>query len=122
VFTVDMLNDITPNLKKYDSDMENSTFVFLEPPSIDARIVNQFALFSVIPRCQTQLENCLSRPEIRATCYIIPRELKWEIRDKLDHSNITERILFPGLGGLATWLRRHYYVKEHNNNDKYDSN
>jgi len=122
VFTVDMLNDITPNLKKYDSDMENSTFVFLEPPSIDARIVNQFALFSVIPRCQTQLENCLSRPEIRATCYIIPRELKWEIRDKLDHSNITERILFPGLGGLATWLRRHYYVKEHNNNDKFDSN
>ena len=31
VFTVDMLNDITPNLKKYDSDMENSTFVFWSP-------------------------------------------------------------------------------------------
>lgn len=115
VFTVDMLNSITSTLEKYDRDMEKdkkkSPFVFLEPPSIDARIINQFALFSVVPKCLIPLDDCLSKPSVRATRYIISKDIKWEIRDKLDQCNITEHILFPGLDGLATWLKRHYYVK-----------
>ena len=39
---------------------------------------------------------------------VIPADLVWEVRDKLDQANITERVLFPGLDGLAQWLRRHY--------------
>jgi hypothetical protein len=31
---------------------------------------------------------------------VIPAALKWEMRDKLDQANSSERVLFPGLDGL----------------------
>jgi hypothetical protein len=39
---------------------------------------------------------------------VIPAELKWVVRDKLDQANVPERVLFPGLDGLSRWLKRHY--------------
>ena len=47
------------------------------------------------------LEDCFKR-------IIIPREIKLEIRDKLDYINISERMIYPGLDGIAKWITRRY--------------
>jgi len=81
--------------------------LFFERPSIDDRIVNQFAFFSVTSDPSIALDDWLGQhPELWRKV-VIPAALKWEIRDKLDQSNITERVIFPGLEGLTAWLKRH---------------
>lgn len=44
--------------------------------------------------------------------YVIDKNLRWQIRDMLDQSNINERIVYPGLDGIATWLKRYYFVRD----------
>lgn len=39
------------------------------------------------------------------------KSIKWHIRDMLDQCNINERTVYPGLDGIAMWLKRHYYVR-----------
>jgi hypothetical protein len=85
--------------------------LFFEPPSIDDRIVNQFALFSVMPNPRRRIDEWLAANPDLFHRIIIPHSLMWECRDKLDQCNITERVLFPGLDGLSAWLRRHYSPK-----------
>ncbi len=82
--------------------------IFFEPPSLDARIVNQFAYFSMLPGAELRMDDWLAAHPNLWDKIIIPAKMKWEVRDKLDQSNINERILFPGLGGLADWLKRYY--------------
>ena len=107
-FTVEMLASIAANLHELEGLHHEPFALYFEPPSFDDRIINQFALFSMVSSPEVQLEDCLRRYPGLARRVIIPAERKWEIRDKLDQANITERVLFPGLDGLSRWLRRHY--------------
>jgi FRG domain len=112
VFTVDMLSQFSDRLSKFDqlnAAKSNSPCVlFLEPPSLDDRIVNQFAVFSIMSSPLAQLDEWLTQHSPLWKRIILPKELKREIRDKLDQANITERVLFSGLDGLSRWLTRHY--------------
>jgi hypothetical protein len=107
-FTVEMMEESLPNLSSFDDLPGGDHVVFFEPPSIDDRIVNQYALFSVMSGSTLRLDAWLNKHPKLYRRIIIPKVLKWEVRDKLDQANITERVLFPGLDGLASWLRRHY--------------
>ena len=81
---------------------------FFEPPSLDARIVNQYALFSLMSSPNVSLDDWLAEHPNLIRKIVIPAAIKWEVRDKLDQANVTERVLFPGLDGLSSWLRRQY--------------
>jgi hypothetical protein len=112
VFTADMLACAVPSLEAL-ADLSDKDFaVFFEPPSLDARIINQFALFSLMSNATLTLDNWLEQHPDLYYKIVIPAELKWEIRDKLDQANITERVLFPGLDGLSSWLKRHYSPRQ----------
>lgn len=109
IFTAEMLDRTVQNLQDLTGLKSNPFALFFEPPSIDERIVNQYAVFSMMSDPNIKLSDWVAEHEVRSFKIIIPSHLKWEIRDKLDQSNINERVLFPGLDGLATWLKRHYW-------------
>lgn len=108
-FTIEMIEEAVPGIDSFDKLSPGEDMaLFFEPPSLDSRIVNQYAFFSVMSRPTARLDEwLLKHPEVYKKI-IIPAELKWEVRDKLDQANINERLLFPGLDGLANWLARHY--------------
>ena len=111
VFTIEMLSGMFHSLDELKNLSVDEFFLFFEPPSMDARIVNQFALFSMCSNPNRALNSLFDSLSYEATKVIIPKAIKWEVRDKLDQSNITERVLFPGLEGLSCWLKRHYSPK-----------
>lgn len=107
-FSVDMLARIAGSLQEFDSLSPEPFVTFFEPPSLDDRIVNQAALFSMMSNPTAVMnEWLLSKPELYRRI-IIPSDLKWEVRDKLDQIMINERILFPGLDSLGSYLKRYY--------------
>ena len=123
VFTVELLSMVPArrqpvestfhvnSLEELDRLSRKEFLLFLEPPSLDDRIVNQFALFSMISNPRTPVDAWLAKHPHLYRKVIVPASLKWEVRDKLDQANITERVLVGGLDGLTAWLRRHYSPK-----------
>jgi hypothetical protein len=98
VHSLDQLHDLSPE----------PALVFLEPPSLDQRIVTQYALFSLLTQVQADMREWTERHSDLCRRVVIPAGIKWEIRDKLDQANINERVLYPGLDGLCRWLTRYY--------------
>ncbi len=116
VFTDEMLSKIVSSLDAIGLTREKEQVLFFEPPSVSSRIINQHACFSVqIGHCKP-MDNWLYEHRGFWKKIIVPKELKWEIRDKLDQSNITERVLFPGLDGMCAWLARQYFPRIENSN------
>lgn len=117
VYHIDTIEESFPTLEEWKTkEGDKPPFIlFFEPPSMDGRIVNQVALFSLLSDAGIPVSDWLDyagqTSSSVATKMIIPAEKKWEFRDKLDQLNINERVLFPGLDGLSDWLRRWYSPK-----------
>lgn len=112
VFTTEMLFNAceVEDLEEFDErNKSNNDFVIcLETPSIDERIINQYAMFTIMSKPNINLTDILeTRPDVYKKI-VIPAHLKLEIRDKLDQANINERMIYPGLEGISAWLKRYY--------------
>jgi FRG domain-containing protein len=116
-FTVEMLSAFR-SLRDFDALGREPFVVFLEPPAIDQRILNQLALFSLISSPSACLDDWLAQHPDLCRSVVVPASLKWEIRDKLDQANVNERVLFPGLDGLSRWLARYYTPAAHRGRKK----
>ena len=108
VFSVEMITRVAPKMEALANGRTPEFVLFLEPPSIDDRIVNQFSLFSLPSCCRITFEELMMRIGASCTKFVIPSELKGQIRSRLDQGNVTERTLFPGLDGISAWLKRRY--------------
>lgn len=121
VFTAEMLEGASSSLKQFDALAPVEFVAFFEPPSMYERVVNQFALLSLMSSPVARLDAWLERHPGACRRIRIPAALKWEIRDRLDEANITERVLFPGLDGLSRWLRRYYSPRGSMNTDALEA-
>jgi hypothetical protein len=108
LFTIDLLSEAARTTREFDELASTPFLLFFEPPSIDQRIVNQAALFSVMSSARAMVAEWLGEHPDAYFRVVIPSGLKQEVRDKLDQANVNERLLFPGLEGLTRWLRRYY--------------
>jgi hypothetical protein len=109
LFTTEMLAEEAPDLEHFNRlEADDPFIVFFEPPSLDERIVNQSAVLSAISDPTCHMEQWMEAHPDLWWAWRIPADVKADIRERLDQANVTERVLLPGLDGLAAWLRRYY--------------
>ena len=113
VYDTRLLEDTFNDLDTLDQNNESAELMLLwEPPSLDARIANQYGLLSVMNNASASqhaflLKHSQHQPEL-VLRIVIEAKAKAEVREMLDQNNISERTLFPGLPGLCQWLKRYY--------------
>ncbi len=108
VFSLGLLEREAESFEDLQSMSREPFALFFEPASMLDRIANQYALFSVVSDPAVLLSDILEEQEIDYYKIVIPKEVKLEIRDKLDYINISERMLYPGLDGICRWIARQY--------------
>lgn len=109
VFTTELLATRAPKLDDLEQLAGEEPFLlFFEPPSLDDRIVNQSAVLSMLSDGEAGMDDWIDGHQALCHAWKIPAGAKAEIRKRLDQANVTERVLMPGLDGLASWLRRYY--------------
>ena len=108
IFSLGLLEEEVRDFAEMQALSPEPYALFFEPASMLDRIANQYALFSVVSDPTVLLSDILEQQEIDYYKIIIPREVKLEIRDKLDYINISERMLYPGLDGICRWIARQY--------------
>ena len=81
-----------------------------EPPTLDARIAAQSAVFTLCSDRSRAFDAFLAEHGLQdaLTRFVIPAKDVARVRDQLDLVTIDERRLFPDLDGVATRLRRYY--------------
>jgi len=85
-------------LAEFDRLARRPFVVFLEHPSLDPRILNQFALFSLMSDPRAAVHDWLRTHSDLAYRVVIPASLEWEIRDKLDQGEHQRARAVPGVG------------------------
>jgi hypothetical protein len=82
----------------------------LEPPTLDARISAQAAVFTLCSDTSHAFDEFLDKHGLldALTRFVIPRDATNCVRDQLDIAGMDERRLFPDLDGVAAQLRRYY--------------
>jgi hypothetical protein len=110
VFTTEQLHEHARDLRALESLCETGPpfALFFEPPTLDDRIANQAAVLSVISDPTCSMDAWLQDHPDAWRAWRLPAALKREVRERLDQAQITERVLLPGLDGLAAYLRRYY--------------
>ena len=90
-FTIEMFEQMKLTIEEYNEDMNGNSLIFLEPPSIDSRIVNQFSHLALLPDAIDPMDNFLSGLSIENVVYkfIIPEDKIIFFRAQLDKMNIT---------------------------------
>jgi FRG domain len=82
----------------------------IEPPSLDARITAQAAVFTLCTDTSRSFDAFLESHNLAGalTKFVIPGPEATRFRDQLDLVGIDERRVFPDLDGVAEGLRRYY--------------
>ena len=80
-FTAEMLGAFQ-TLREFDKLGREPFVVFLEPPALDDRILNQLALFSLMSDPAAGFSEWIHHHPHVCRRVVVPARLKWEIRDK----------------------------------------
>ncbi|MBI2908268.1 MAG: FRG domain-containing protein [Chloroflexi bacterium] len=107
-FDLEMLNEHFPRVEEFDEVDDPNALIWFEPPSVDQRIVNQFAYFSMMPGVMMRTDVWLNDHNCTWWKVNVRGDMKAEIRKRLYLINVTDRTLFPGLEGVARWQKAYY--------------